>query len=397
MSPSLLDRARELQPELVSLRHALHSEPEVGLKLPRTQERVLQALGGLDLEISTGTALSSVTAIRRGSRPGPTVLLRADMDALPLTENTDRPYASKFPDAMHACGHDLHTSMLVGAAQVLAGQELAGDVIFMFQPGEEGHGGAKLMIEEGVLEATGQPPAAAYALHVIGSMIPAGLFMSKAGTVLAACDTLRVTVRGAGGHSGTPHLAKDPIPVACEMVTALQVLATRQFDAFDPVIITVGSFNAGSADNAIAQQARFGATLRSFSRGLSPQLQERAVRLVREIASAHGLEAEIEYVPEFPVTVNEPAEVGYVSNLIREVFGPGRYVEAPRPMPASEDFSYVLEKVPGAFIAVGACPADRNPLTAAGNHSPEALFADEVLADGAALYAELAVRRLQRG
>lgn len=395
MHPPLRADAR-LRDDLVRLRHDLHRDPEVGLNLPRTQDRVLTAINGLGLEIATGTVLSSVTAVQRGAMPGPTVLLRADMDALPVTEQSNQPVVSLTEGVMHACGHDLHTAMLVGAARLLNGCTLPGNVIFMFQPGEEGYGGAKLMVDEGVLEAAGQRPEAAYALHVSASMIPRGVFVSKPGPILGACDTVRVTVRGCGGHSALPHLSKDPVPAACEMVTGLQTIVTRRFDAFDPVVATVTSFHAGSAENVISGEAYFTVSVRSFSRRARTQLQQEILRLIEGVAAGHGLDVEADYSLDYPVTVNDPTEVAFVSDVVAEVFGKRRYFTSPRPFPASEDFSFVLDEVPGAFVAVGACPANRDPATAAPNHSGEAVFDDAVLLDGARLYAELAVRRLNR-
>lgn len=395
-SSTLRTRAESLRDDLVVLRRRLHTDPELGLKLPRTQRTVLQALEGLDLETTTGTALTSVTAVLRGGRPGPTVLLRADMDALPLTEPPG-PFASRNPGVMHACGHDLHTTMLVGAARLLHAQEFPGTVVFMFQPGEEGHDGARLMVEEGVLDAGGRRADAAYAVHVTGSLLPAGFFVSRPGTVLAACDAMRVTVRGSGGHSAFPHQASDPVPAACEMVGALQAWAARSFDAFDPVVATVTSFHAGAAENAIPDQARFSLTVRSFSHAARDQVTPGVRRVVDGIAEAHGVHADIEHSLDYPVTVNDPAEAAFAAETIRDLFGPDRYIEAARPMPASEDFSHVLDAVPGAFVVLGACPPDRDPATAPANHSPDAEFDDSVLSDGAALYATLALRRLSSG
>src|SRR6266566_3626183 len=256
------DDAEAIAPELVGLRRAIHREPEIGLDLPGTQGKVLAALDGLPLEISLGTALSSVTAVLRGegaaapggnarggdATGGPVVLLRGDMDALPVAERTGLDYASQTAGVMHACGHDLHTAMLAGAARLLAARrrELPGTVVFMFQPGEEGHAGARHMISEGVLDAAGQRPVAAYALHVASAEWPAGVCSTRPGPMLAAAEVLAVTVHGHGGHGSEPHHAADPIPAACEMVTALQTLVTRRFDVFDPVVITVGSFHAGN-------------------------------------------------------------------------------------------------------------------------------------------------------
>ena len=262
--------------EIAELRHAIHREPEIGLDLPKTQAKVLAALEGLPLEITTGRALSSVTAVLRGGRPGPVVLLRGDMDALPVTEETQLPYASTVPGVMHACGHDGHTAMLAGAARLLSARqaELPGSVIFMFQPGEEGCAGARYMIDEGVLDAAGKRPVAAYALHLSSQRLPCGMFSTRPGAMLAAADQITVTVHGRGGHASVPHRAADPIVVACEMVTALQTLVTRKFDVFDPVVITVGSFHAGTTDNVIPDEAVFLATARSFSQESRSALAE---------------------------------------------------------------------------------------------------------------------------
>jgi amidohydrolase len=392
------DDAAQISGELAGLRRAIHAEPEIGLDLPRTQEKVLAALDGLPLEVATGRALSSVTAVLRGTTPGGTVLLRGDMDALPVTEATGLPYASGVDGAMHACGHDLHTAMLAGAARLLAARrdELAGNVIFMFQPGEESAGGAERMISEGVLDAAGARPVAAFGLHVASSLLPLGLFTSREGTMMASADTMEVTVQGRGGHGSQPHRAADPVPAACEIVTALQTLVTRRFDVFDPVVITVGSFHAGTASNVIPDRARFSATVRSLQAGTRTAVQEAAYRLVHDIASAHGLSATVDFADSYPVTVNDAAEVAFAERTVGELFGGERFVRTPFPITGSEDFSYVLDEVPGAFIMLGACPPDADPATAPFNHSAEAVFDDAVLADGATLLAELALRKLGR-
>src|SRR5258708_30560909 len=234
MAAGIMDDAAAMSSEVTELRHCIHAEPEIGLDLPKTQRKVLDALDGLPLEITCGQKLSSVSAVLRGAQPGKTVLLRGDMDALPVTERTAVPYASQVPGAMHACGHDLHTAMLAGAAKLLCARqaELAGNVIFMFQPGEEGQGGARIMIAEGVLDAAGERPCAAYALHVASSVLPLGVAASRPGTAMAAADTLHVTVRGRGGHGSQPHLAADPIPTACQMVTSPPTMVTRRVHVF---------------------------------------------------------------------------------------------------------------------------------------------------------------------
>jgi hippurate hydrolase len=318
------------------------------------------------------------------------------MDALPLTERSGLDYASRIEDRMHACGHDLHTAMLVGAARILADADFAGSVIFMFQPGEEGFAGALHMIAEGVLDAAGTRPVAAYGLHVTSSLLPGGWFMTRRGPLMAAADEIHVTVRGAGGHGSQPHLAKDPIPAACEMVTALQTFTTRTFDAFDPVVITVGRFHAGTTANIIPAEARFDLTIRSFSREAHARVIEGVDEVLRGIAAAHRLGVEVHHHMGYPVTVNAAAEAEFAEATIGDLYGPDRFVWGPNPITAAEDFSYVLEQVPGAFVFLGACPPDRDPSTAPFNHAPDAVFDDGVLADGAALLAELALRRLAR-
>jgi amidohydrolase len=390
------DDAVTIADDLVRLRRDIHREPEIGLDLPRTQQKVLAALDGLPLELTLGRGLSSVTAVLRGGRPGRTVLLRGDMDALPVTERTGLPYSSMIDGAMHACGHDLHTAMLAGAARLLAARQpvLPGNVIFMFQPGEEGCGGARLMIDEGVLDAAGERPAAAYALHVASAVLPAGVLTGRPGPMMAAADRLLVTVRGHGGHASLPHLAHDPIPAACEIVTALQTLVTRRFDLFDPVVITVGSFHAGTTSNVIPDEAHFEATVRSFSAAARDQVRAASVRLAAGVAAAHGLQADVEFVDGYPVTVNDAAETAFAEQAVTAVLGRGRFITQANPLAGAEDFSFVLDQVPGAFIMLGACPPGTDPAGAPFNHAADAVFDDLILADGAALLAELALRRL---
>jgi amidohydrolase len=395
---AVTDDATAIAGDMARLRRAIHAEPEIGLDLPLTQQKVLAALDGLPLEITTGTALSSVTAVLRGTRNSgsPVVLLRGDMDALPVTERTGLDFASRNDGVMHACGHDLHVAMLAGAARLLCARraELAGSVVFMFQPGEEGFAGAKYMIEEGVLDAAGPRPVAAYALHVASAELPGGVFSTRPGPMMAAADVLEVTVTGHGGHASQPHHSADPIPATCEMVTALQTLVTRRFDIFDPVVVTVASIHAGRTDNVIPDEARFLASVRSFSPGARSRVKEAAVRLIEGIADAHGLTATADFGRSYPATVNDEGEAAFASRVVADVLGDKRHIPQPDPLPASEDFSYVLEQVPGAFVMLGACPPDADPASAPLNHAADAVFDDAVLADGAAVYAELALQRL---
>jgi hippurate hydrolase len=392
------EEAAAIAPELIALRRELHQIPEIGLDLPKTQAAVLAALEGLPLEITLGRTSTSVTAVLRGGKPGPAVLLRGDMDALPVTEETAVDYASGHVGTMHACGHDLHTAGLVGAAKLLAAHqaELAGDVVFMFQPGEEGQDGAAHMIAEGVLEAAGRKADAAYGLHVISDMVPRGMFTTKPGPMMAASSGLFVNVVGKGGHGSRPHTALDPIPVAAEIVTALQNLITRRFSVFEPIVITVGTFHAGTRHNIIPDNARFEATVRTFSEEALAQVEKESVKVAEDIATAHGLSAEVRFVREYPATVNDADEAAFVAATVKDLFGAERYAEMPNPVMGSEDFSRVLEAVPGSYMFYGATIMD-DPNAAASNHSPRAAFDDSVLPDGAALLAELAVRRMARG
>jgi len=403
---SSLHAAHALAHRLTELRHRLHRRPEVGLHLPQTQAAVLEALDGLGLAVSTGRSCSSVTAVLHGTaeatgssadgadRPTedrPVVLLRADMDALPVTEQLDLPYRSEVDGVMHACGHDLHTAMLIGAAELLAAQRdrIAGEVVFMFQPGEEGFDGARHMISEGVLDAAGCRPTAAFAVHVLANFGPAGTVGTRSGAIMAASDALTVTVRGRGGHAASPHLAADPVPAACEMVLALQTALTRAVDPFSPAVLTVGSLHAGTARNVIPDLARFEATMRTVDPEVSRRLRAVVQRTCRGVAAAHGVQVEVEHLGEYPVTVNDPDRTELALDVAASMVGAGRVVRLADPIMGSEDFSRVLAEVPGAMVFLGATPREAGP-DPAGNHSPRARFADEALPYGTALLCDLA-------
>ncbi|RRD47153.1 M20 family metallopeptidase [Tessaracoccus sp. OH4464_COT-324] len=386
--------------ELVALRRRLHQIPEVGLLLPETQAVVLAELAGLPLELTRGRELSSITAVLRGMKPavGPrrVVLLRADMDALPIEEATGLDYAAT-NGAMHACGHDLHMAMLIGAARELCARraELAGDVVFMFQPGEESVDGASHMLAEGVLDAAGTRPCAAYAIHVWAGMESHGVFTTKPGTTMASHDVVRVRLVGQGGHGSAPHRAADPVPALAELITATHTMVTRQFDAFDPVVVTVGKIAAGEACNVIPESAELEASVRTFS----PETRERAIerisRLAHGIAAAHGLVAEVANTQSYPPTVNDAAEADFVADTICDVLGPERHRRWENSLTSSEDFSRVLQEIPGCFFGLSACPPELDPATAPFNHSAHALFDDAVLADGVAVFTELTLRKLR--
>lgn len=387
--------------EIVALRRELHQIPEVGLHLPQTVARVRREFEQLPVEIFDAAGVSGFAAVLRGARGAgtsladrPTVLLRADMDALPVVEETDLPYASA-NGSMHACGHDLHMAAIVGAARALAEArlELAGDVVFLLQPGEEGWDGAKRVIAEGLLDVSGKRPDHAYGLHVWSGLYPHGQIASRPGALMSAADVLTVTVHGRGGHGSAPHLAIDPIPIVAAMVLEAQVMVARQFDAFDPVIVTCGSLHAGSANNVIPDTATGEFSLRSYSPEARARLLESLPRLFAGIAEAHGATCSIDFGASSALTSNDPAEIAFAEAVVHDTFE-GRWRTLEHPIGASEDFSQILQLIPGAFLFVGAVPPDADAATAPLNHSPKAVFDDAVLQDCATMLATLAKRRL---
>jgi hippurate hydrolase len=396
--PDVLTVSRRIGPELVDLRRRLHRIPELGLHLPDTQAVVLESLADLDVEVTVGQALSSVVAVLRGRAPvtgaRPVVLLRGDMDALPVTEEVDVEYASQRPGMMHACGHDLHVAGLVGAARILneLRDELVGDVVLMFQPAEEGPGGAEPMIREGLLEAAGRRVDAAYAVHVYSADHPFGTWFGRPGTLMAAADEVSVVVHGIGGHGSAPDRTRDPVPVACEIVLAFQTAVTRQFSIWDPVVLTVGRIAAGTKDNIIPDDAHIEASLRTFSPEHRAKAHDVFTRVAHGVASAHGLTAEVSIGNGYPVTVNDVDEQAFAQRVVVDLFGADRWADMLDPEAGSEDMSFVLQEVPGAYLNVSAC-AHVDPQDAEDNHSPRATFDDAVVPDVAAFLAAVALRR----
>jgi hippurate hydrolase len=391
---TLLGAARSLQPRAVALRRALHRRPEVGLDLPHTRDALLADLADLPLRLHLGRGLSSVVGVLEGARPGRTVLLRADMDALPLHEDVAVPFRSEVDGVMHACGHDLHVAMLAAAARLLCGRrdQLAGRVVLMFQPGEEGFHGARHMIEEELLERRGPGgrPDAAYALHVSATM-PSGEVHTRPGPIMAAADVVRVTVTGRGGHASAPHHAVDPVPAAAAMVGALQTMITRKVDTHDPTVLTVSRISAGTTDNVIPETAELEGTLRTMSESVRRAVRAEIERVCTHTALAHDCTARVAIEPGYPVTVNDPAATTRLSEVARRLLGDARVGTLPTPIMGAEDFAYVLERVPGALAFLGACPPGASPHDTPPNHSNRVRFDESVLPAGAALYAALAL------
>ena len=386
---------------VVALRRAIHADPEVGLHCPRTTEKAKAALAGLPLEIHDSTSTTGFVAILRGGgadRPGSngrTVLLRGDMDALPMLEETGLPFASRNAGAMHACGHDAHTAMLVGAAKALSARRdaLPGTVVFMFQPGEEGHHGAKFMMDDGLLAKAA--PEAAFALHISPNM-PAGTVVTRAGPLLASAETVHAVITGRGGHAAMPHDLIDPLPIACEIVLALQSFIARRIPVADPAVLTITTLSGGTgAHNIVGDTAELLGTMRTLSESTRTKMHDAFARLVTGIAEAHGATAKAWIDRGYPVTQNDARAVALFEECAAAV-GAG-YVEMPSPMMGGEDFAYVLREVPGAMAFIGVAPEGSDHRTNPPLHNTKMTIEERVMAKGVALHCAIAERFLARG
>ncbi len=391
---NLAELAREAQAELESLqslRRELHQIPEFGLDLKQTKARLLAEIEHLG-QIVHGKTLDSMVLHIEGAQPGPTVLLRADMDALKVVEESGESFSST-NGFMHACGHDLHMAIGVGAARLLHRHrdKLRGNVDIWFQPGEEGHGGADVMIEEGALTAFAEKPIAAFGIHVF-STLDNGVFASRPGPLMASAGDMLVTFKGVGGHGSMPWLAKDPITPMLEAMNSIPALVTKHFSAFDPVIVNIGWVRAGdtATTNVVPSEASFGATVRTFSDANFKQIRVALEELMRTTAKAHDVDVDVVFTPSSFVVNNDKAAVARAEKLVVEAFGEDRYINMPQPIAGGEDFASILREVPGAFIFLGALADGESPETAQSNHSNKARFDDSVIGDGAALLAALA-------
>jgi amidohydrolase len=400
-SALLLDQAKGIAADLVALRRAIHAEPELGLQTPLTRDKIRAALADLPLTWREGPSTTGLVAtLTGGAGPGRSVLLRGDTDALPMSEETGLDFASTFPGRMHACGHDAHVAMLAGAARLLCAQRtsLAGEVRFMFQPGEEGYHGARFMLEDGLLGGGDQGPLpnAAFALHIMPNARH-GQVAGRAGALLAATDQLDIVVAGRGGHASMPHQTRDPVPVACAIVSAIQTLVTRQFDVFDPVVATITRITAGTAYNVIADSAALCGTLRTLSARNRTALAEAIEQLATGIAAAQGMGATVTITQGFPVTLCDARAVDFGAATVAELFGAEHWKTLASPIMGGEDFSYVLEQVPGAMFFIGVAHEGDDWRQCCGIHSPRMILDESVLPKGAALLASLGARFLERG
>lgn len=398
---SVKRHAAEHLERAVAMRRRLHEWPELGNELPRTRDEVLASIEDLPVDVTLHETTSGVTALLEGTKPGPTILLRGDMDALPMPEDTGLEFSSRVDGCMHACGHDTHTAMLSSAARLLAERrdEIAGRVLFMFQPGEEGHHGAKYMLEEGLLDVpplsdgTESKVEGAFAIHTT-SALPSGWVSTRPGAVMASADVLNITVTGRGGHASEPHRALDPVPVACEIVTALNLMITRSIDVFDPAVLTVGRIHAGTTNNVIPETAVIEGTIRAVSEATRSKVHDGVKRVAEGIAAAHGCDVDATIDYGYPVTTNDDRFADFSLGLAREVAGALSTVTLPNPVMGAEDFSYLLNEVPGSMVFLGATPLGTDLSKVAPNHSNRVYFEESAMQTGIALYAATALRKL---
>jgi amidohydrolase len=392
----LLDAANAILPDIVAVRRRIHRHPELGLDLPVTQGLIVEQLRALGLEPRLGRGLSSVTTVIGADRPGRTIVLRADMDALPMPEDSGVDFASELPGVMHSCGHDTHVAMLLGAARLLVDRlrdhpdTLPGPILLMFQPGEEGFAGARIMLEEGLLDGLDPSTARGFAIHII-TRYPFGSVNLRAGAQLASADNVFITLRGRGGHASMPHLATDPIPVAAEIVLALQAAVTRTVDVFDPAVLTIAHIDAGTTHNVIPESAFLEGTFRCVSEARRAAMPGLIRRVVDGVAAAHGVTAEVRFQEIYPVTVNDPGVAARVHEIAVGLVGRDgvRTMHAPD-MPA-EDWSFVAQRIPSTMVMLGGRPQDRELDGYPQNHSSKVIFDEAAMAIGAALYAKVAL------
>ena len=381
--------------DMTAWRRDFHAHPEIAFEEHRTAAAVAEKLAGWGIEVHRGVAKTGVVGVLHGDRPGPAadggvraIGLRADMDALPMNEANDLPWASRHDGACHACGHDGHTTMLLGAARYLAEtRNFAGTVHFIFQPGEEGAAGARHMIEDGLFARF--PCDEVYALHNWPDM-PAGAVGLRPGPIMAAADVLDITVTGRGGHAAMPHKTTDPVPVAAQIITALQSLVARRVDPFDPTVVTIAEIHAGTAFNVIPETVMMRGTVRTVRADTRDFLEAEIGRVVSGIAVAMGATAETTYRRGYPVTINHDMQTAYAADIAAEVVGADRVDRDVTPGMGAEDFSYMLLQRPGAYLWLG---QGGGPSTG-GLHSPHYDFNDDILPVGASLFARLVERRL---
>ncbi len=370
-------------PDVRAIRHHLHKNPEIGLSEFKTSDFVASQLEAMGYEVTRGLAGTGVVATLRNGNSSKTVGIRADMDALPIVEETGADYASVNPGVMHACGHDGHTAMLLGAARIIAERRnFDGTVHLIFQPAEENFGGARIMIDDGLFERF--PCDAVFALHNEPSL-PFGHFVLREGPIMAAVDECKITVNGYGGHGAEPQDALDPIVAGASIIMALQTIVSRNIHPLTPTVVTVGAFHAGVASNVIPETAEMLLTIRSFDAAARDELEKR-IRLIAEgQAASYGMGVTLDYQRGYNPTVNHKAETDYIVDLATRFAGADKVMEMPRPTMGAEDFAYMLEQRPGAYFFLGTQRTENDPPL----HHPKFDFNDDILPVGTAFWVEL--------
>lgn len=382
--------APNVMAEVMATRHHLHRFPEIGLSEFKTSDYVAEQLTALGYEVTRGLAKTGVVATLRNGSSERSIGIRADFDALPILEETGLPYASEIPGVMHACGHDGHTAMLLGAAKILAERRNFDGVIHLiFQPAEENFGGARIMIEDGLFDRF--PCDAVFALHNDPD-IPFGHFALREGPIMAAVDECKITVNGRGGHGAEPQSTADPIVCGASIVMALQTIVSRNIHPLDPTVITVGGFHAGAASNVIPERAEMVLSIRSFDPDVRDQLERRIRAVAEGQAASYGMGVTIDYQRGYDPTINHKDETDFVRDLAVSFAGQDKVYDLPRPMMGSEDFAYMLAKRPGTYFFLGTQRTPDDPPL----HHPRYDFNDDILPVGTTFWVELAERYLSR-
>ena len=380
----VINRIADFSADMAGWRRHLHAHPELRFDCHATAAYVVAQLRAFGIsDIHTGIATSGVVAVIDGQGDGPTIGLRADMDALPMDETTGLPYRSTHAGAMHACGHDGHTTMLLGAARYLAEtRNFRGRVALIFQPAEENGGGAGVMVAEGVLDRFGIEQV--YALHNLPGL-PVGHFTTVPGPIMAAVDTVTLRLRGRGGHAAMPHLAADPLIAAVSLVQGMQSIVSRNHDPMQELVVSVTQIHAGSADNVIPDEAWVQATVRTFDPAVQAMVQARVQALADGHATAYGVAVDVDYEVGYPPTVNDADSTAFAAAVAREVAGDAAVSVEMCPEMGAEDFAFFLNERPGAYLFIGNGES-------AGLHNPNFDFCDETTAYGASFFARLVER-----
>ena len=393
-SAEIVEKASRIYEEAVRIRRIIHQNPELGFEEHKTAEMIADYLKGLGMEVTTGVARTGVVGLLHGDKEGPVLALRADIDALPILEKTDVTFKSKNPGVMHACGHDMHTAMLLSAANILSQnkQHISGTIKFIFQPAEEMKGGGGMMVDEGVL--SNPPVDHAFAFHVWPELAT-GTYGFRNGAIMASMDSFDVVLKGKQGHGAAPHQGVDAIVGAAHVVTALQTIVSRETDPVDSVVLTIGTIEAGDGYNIIPEKASFRGTVRTLHANTRKDVAASIKRIIEGVASALKLEVEINFnfSVGYPVTVNHSTFNEHAAAIATDLFGEESVQWLSKPSMASEDFAFYLEKVPGTFVFLGVAEDPENPMKL---HSDVFLPDEKAMIQGISLIVGLALRTTEK-